>query len=64
MLFASSASVKYGYSVPLGTYAVFFNEPFPLQNAVDGTIRGERQTQFPQFPFDGGNPNLGKGFGL
>jgi hypothetical protein len=42
MLFTSSASVKYGYSVPLGTYTVFFNEPFPIQDAVDGAIGGKR----------------------
>jgi hypothetical protein len=53
MLLQHKASVKYGYSTPLGEYRVFFNEPFPLQGAVDGAVRVEWQPQFSQFPLDG-----------
>ena len=60
MLLQHEASVKYGYSTPLGEYRVFFNESFPLQSAVDGAVRVERQPQFMQFPLDGRNTDLRK----
>lgn len=60
MLLQHSASVKYGYSTPLGEYLVFFNESFPLQGPVDGTVRAKRQPQFMQLPLDSGNADLCK----
>jgi hypothetical protein len=34
----SRASVKYGYSTPLGIYEVFFDQAFAFKNPVDGSI--------------------------
>jgi len=60
MLLQHRASVKYGYSTPLGEYLVFFNESFPLQGPVDGAVRAIWQSQLMQLPLDSGNANLGK----
>ena len=60
MLLQHRASVKYGYSTPLGEYLVFFNESFPLQSPVDGAVRAKLYSQFMQLPLDGGNANLCK----
>jgi hypothetical protein len=56
----ASGALKYGYSTPLGTYAVFFNQAFALYNAIDRSVRWKIKTGFMQFPFDGGCPNLSK----
>jgi hypothetical protein len=56
MLLQHRASVKYGYSTPLGEYLVFFNESFPLQSPVDGAVRAKWYSQLMQLPLDGGNP--------
>jgi len=60
MLLQHRASVKYGYSTPLGEYLVFFNESFPLQSPVDGAVRTEWHSQLMQLPLDCGNANLCK----
>lgn len=60
MLLQHRASVKYGYSTPLGEYLVFFNESFPLQGPVDGAVRVKGQPQLMQLPLDSGNTNLCK----
>ncbi len=45
-------------------YAVFFNEPFPLQDPGDGPVRRKRGLELLQGPLDGGHPDLGIGFDL
>ena len=48
----------------MGAYAVFFNEPFPLQDPGDGPVRRERGLELLEGPLDGGHPGLGIGLGL
>ena len=48
----------------MGAYAVFFNEPFPLQDPGDSPVRRERGLELLEGPLDGGHPGLGIGLGL
>jgi hypothetical protein len=45
----------------LGWYGVFFKEVGSLQNAVNGAIWRWSNSQLGTFPFNGGDPDLGKG---
>ena len=44
----------------LGTYEVFFDEMFPLQDTVDGAIRRKIGCRFAQLPLDGRYAGLGE----